>query len=485
MNTIQELIRRCIDSNGYTIYSLSQQTGINRTTLQKIISGQRTLTKDIYETLLRFFVISPSEREALDRAFLIDQIGRERYQTHMEIKHILELPASVFQTTSEDLTSALITNLNELPDFTLLKDEYQITNVLCSIVLSNVTECEQPYLYGYTDMSQTFMSTILKQFFNTAYEKLNIKLLLEFRKARLVNGYYDNIDNLHIITNLLPFFSAFPGTFAVHYYYAEQNDFEQLASVFPFYIITNTHVILFSADYTSALFISNSALHEHYLSYYNQALNHSYTLTNGIQTTLELLESLIHVDPLTNYHLCLNVQPTIEKYITPDMIDKYMLDTPYKDVLRQKLLERIDQLATEDHTILFTMEGLRLFCDRGKNINFPDTLAKPFDIEDRIYILSKFLESNRTENSNTYLLLNPKQLHTSPYISIAFVPPALTFILLIREDGNALAIPLYEHTLCNNIIDYIQALPEYGCIYSLEETNHQLEQEIEVLSAKL
>lgn len=165
MNTIQELIRRCIDSNGYTIYSLSQQTGINRTTLQKIISGQRTLTKDIYETLLRFFVISPSEREALDRAFLIDQIGRERYQTHMEIKHILELPASVFQTTSEDLTSALITNLNELPDFTLLKDEYQITNVLCSIVLSNVAEYEQPYLYGYTDMSQTFMSTILKQFF--------------------------------------------------------------------------------------------------------------------------------------------------------------------------------------------------------------------------------------------------------------------------------------------------------------------------------
>lgn len=79
MNTIQELIRRCIDSNGYTIYSLSQQTGINRTTLQKIISGQRTLTKDIYETLLRFFVISPSEREALNRAFLIDQIGRERY----------------------------------------------------------------------------------------------------------------------------------------------------------------------------------------------------------------------------------------------------------------------------------------------------------------------------------------------------------------------------------------------------------------------
>ena len=90
MDTIQHLIKYYIESNGYTIYSISQQSGINRTTLQKILSGQRKITRDVYEKLLPFFSLSPIDKEELDRAFLADQIGLERFQTHMEIKKLLE-----------------------------------------------------------------------------------------------------------------------------------------------------------------------------------------------------------------------------------------------------------------------------------------------------------------------------------------------------------------------------------------------------------
>ena len=69
------------------------------------------------------------------------------------------------------------------------------------------------------------------------------------------------------------------------------------------------------------------------------------------------------------------------------MIDKYMLESPYKDVIRAKLLERIGQLTKESHTILFTLEGLKLFTAEGKNVNFPDTLAARFDIE-TVFIFS-------------------------------------------------------------------------------------------------
>ena len=48
MDTIQALIKHYIESNGYTVYSISQQSGLNRTTLQKILSGQRKITKEIY-----------------------------------------------------------------------------------------------------------------------------------------------------------------------------------------------------------------------------------------------------------------------------------------------------------------------------------------------------------------------------------------------------------------------------------------------------
>ena len=43
--------------------------------------------------LLPFFALSPIDKEELEQAFLIDQIGTERFQTHMEIKRILEMSA--------------------------------------------------------------------------------------------------------------------------------------------------------------------------------------------------------------------------------------------------------------------------------------------------------------------------------------------------------------------------------------------------------
>lgn len=50
MEQIQDLIKRHIDANGYTIYSLASICGINRTTLQKVLAGQKTHYTDVRET---------------------------------------------------------------------------------------------------------------------------------------------------------------------------------------------------------------------------------------------------------------------------------------------------------------------------------------------------------------------------------------------------------------------------------------------------
>lgn len=167
------------------------------------------------------------------------------------------------------------------------------------------------------------------------------------------------------------------------------------------------------------------------------------------------------------------------------MIDKYMLESPYKDVIRAKLLERIGQLTKESHTILFTLEGLKLFTAEGKNVNFPDTLAARFDIEDRIYILRKFIEANQNDTDYHFLLLDPSKIHTSLNISIAFTPPSMTFLMLVRNDGNSMILPLEERTLCSSIMDFIQTLPEYGYVCSVEQTNRFLQEEIEQLKKQL
>lgn len=44
-------------------------------------------------------------------------------------------------------------------------------------------------------------------------------------------------------------------------------------------------------------------------------------------------------------------------------------------------------------------------------------------------------------------------------------------------------LPLEEHTLCSSIMDFIQTLPEYGYVCSVEQTNRYLQEEIEQLKS--
>lgn len=485
MDTIQNLLKHYIESNGYSIYSISQQSGINRTTLQKIISGQRKITQDIYDKLISFFSLSPIDKEELDQAFLIDQIGQERFQAHMEIKRILEMSASALYQTSDRSANSLAINIDTFEDQMLIYGTYEIVNVIFSIAFFNVVHEKAPFLYTFADLSHPFVPIFFKPLYNAAFKNLKVTHLVEYQKSIIGNENYDNVHNLKILTNLLPSFSAFPGDFSVHYYYAGRNNFKKQAIAFPYYVITNTHVILLSPTYETAMVLSDKTIHEYYLHNYEQLLTKANTLTSGAQTPLDLLNVLNRVDPSLNYPICLNIQPTIEKYLTMEMIDKYMLDSPYKDILRTKLLERISQLTMEHHTILFTLEGLKLFSEQGKNINFPDTLATRFDIEDRIYILQKFIDANKNEEDNHFLILDPAKIHTSLNVSIAFTPPSLTFLMLVRNDGNSMIIPLNEHSLCSSIMDFIQTIPQYGYVCSPEETNQMLQKEIEKLRKQL
>lgn len=167
------------------------------------------------------------------------------------------------------------------------------------------------------------------------------------------------------------------------------------------------------------------------------------------------------------------------------MIDKYMCDTPYRDMLKAKLLTRIRQLESENHTVIFTSEGLELFTKHGKVVNFPDTLAKRTDIADRIAILNRIIESNSREDDYTFLLIDKNKLRTSLNLTISFAPPMITYIMLTRNDGNTICIPLCEHSICSSIMDFVQTLPQYDMILSVEDTNRILQNHIDELSRRL
>ena len=95
MTKLHEILEVLIEKNGYSVYQLAYKSDINRSTLQKIVAGQRKLTQEVYDKIIPFFQLTPMEQEELDNAFLIQQIGEERYTCHMYIKHLIEAPIEI------------------------------------------------------------------------------------------------------------------------------------------------------------------------------------------------------------------------------------------------------------------------------------------------------------------------------------------------------------------------------------------------------
>lgn len=58
MNTLGELLRKYIDKSGNTVYGISKAANINRSTLQKALTGERNLSIDLLDQLYPFLKLT-------------------------------------------------------------------------------------------------------------------------------------------------------------------------------------------------------------------------------------------------------------------------------------------------------------------------------------------------------------------------------------------------------------------------------------------
>lgn len=482
MISISDLLKKHIEANGYTIYSISRRSGINRTTLTKILAGQRKCTKEIYETLLSFLHPSVKELDELNNAFLISQIGEARYQCHMQIKNLLESPIPVQPQNSFSLSYDHLAKDN-FPKSFCMTNKIQILNTICALVKQSMSSTSKSYLYTYADFQDDYIASLCSQFNTTDFQSLEIKHLIEFSKITNIDDNYDNLYNQVTLTNLIPFISQCTNQFSIYYYYASENQFNKNAVIFPYYIIIPAYIIMLSKDYTTAFFISDSTLHEHYSNKYNIALKQADVLTDGHIPHTALLEYLIVNDASIAGSVCLNAQPSIEAFIDNAMIDKYMREIPDMDLIKERFKYRISQLRTNGITTLFTIDGLRLFAAYGKCTNIHDYMAEPFDIADRIKILERIIASC-SKGASLKLINNSKFAFG---LQLSAVPLGNDkFLLVIASPNNTVTtIQMQEHTLYNSFMDFINNIQTYEFTYTVEQTIEVLQSTIDELKTML
>lgn len=156
MPPLHILLRDFIDKSNYTVYQLAKISNVNRSTLQKAISGERSISRENLAKIMPFLNLTLQEQQELQNALLISDMGEVSYQKHMYIKNLLtdsiSLPDVPINHTEIPLFSG-----NKKPEYgELIKGSYQIIHAICDMLSYELTCHEHAFLYGISSFHDTF-----------------------------------------------------------------------------------------------------------------------------------------------------------------------------------------------------------------------------------------------------------------------------------------------------------------------------------------
>lgn len=89
MSEFSDKCREYIEKSQTNVYQMSKKSGLDRTTLQKMVQGKRLPGKQFLETMCEYLILNQSEKEQLMRLYSIEKMGRNAYECRQEVRQLL------------------------------------------------------------------------------------------------------------------------------------------------------------------------------------------------------------------------------------------------------------------------------------------------------------------------------------------------------------------------------------------------------------
>ena len=476
MKQLNELLEEYVKKSDYTVYSLSFASKVNRTTLQRAINGERSISKENLDKILPYLNLTLNEKTDLETAFTVSQIGEYTFQKHLYIKDLLENIDFVTSTAADDEEVPIVSLSSPVNEARLVKGIFNIIKLICQMISYNIENSEAPFLYALSPFHNRFFRDLYDQLQLAFFNNLEILHIVPFLKAPK-NDSDSSLFNLEMLSTLLPFALSDRQHCSFSYYY-ESADFSSLSGIpTPYYVLLNHNVILIAQDYQSAFILPDTFL-PFYKQHFEKILHSALPLLDTLDTPA-LLSVFSDTTVNTGYSYAIEAQPCLTYHADASMIAKVInKEIPKKSqqVLSRKLLAQCENLRSlKKATSVFSRKGYDDFVKKGIIYQVPGELMRPLNVKERITILERLIASNQNGNKES-LLIKPAVFH--PRIEFfSYDNTSIMFYYMSGENEFRTCI-LKEPNLIESFNDFVMHLNVHGYTYSAEETTGIFEDSI-------
>ncbi len=476
MKSFGKLLRRYIEKSGYTIYGIAQKANVNRTTLQKVLSDERSASEDLIKNIRPFLKLTPAESMELDAAFEMLQIGEELFEQRKHIQSLLENISYILpeQQSVPEIPDPILPETPEiLPAPGVYTGHFVIQHILHELLL---WECVLPasafpsLCINVPADLKLFRNIFAQTIYECRQSGIPIYHLTNFLKSE--NNQNGSSFNLEILANILPFLPLADFHYQVYYYYGESPLASPYQAAFPYYALFSGVTVLLSSDCQTAVLSRDPDLHHYLENLFSAALKKAMPFTTSYHRPEDVLPHLMEMDLEDLPFYSLEYQPCLMSYMTERMIQSCAkINTEEDSSILQLAVMRAKQLKGLNHHIsIFSKNGLLHFARTGRISDLPSSRAHPLSPQDRLFVL-ECLYRDILSDRRKHRMINPLILPISDHLLCLLHQNAgLDFSFFSREGDNYGYLRIEEPSLLEAFEDFFLYVLKSPMVNTKEET---------------
>ncbi len=466
-----------IDKSGFTVYKISQITGLDRTAIQHAMSGKFVPQKEFFEKLCSVFIITPQQKDELTELYFKAKVGNKLYNERKQIKNIIENLPQYYINADSSIASNSKIGLSEEKSVTGLLN---VNRTLINVIGRELQKVNPKIATTIPFDNKLLYDVVIQMFSHCKNEAVFEHYLRIFRNENETSD-----GNLDILENVLKMSMNAGIIYKPYNYYAYKAAIDNYMPIFPYCLITSEYLIMVSESFQTASILSDEGTLE-------IARKHIENIKQISKPMVELVDNKNMFDIFSrstrSFDKSLEFQPCVSKYFTLDIIKKRIKDIPEKEyilnVLESSFFTAEEIEITKDQNCLnvFVKKGLKNFVDTGIMVNLPGQLLDALSIDERIYIL----ECMKNEIGQHYIMLDEAKMNVPDFMQIIYLNNQSCLISCLMEDKKFCCV-INERSLSLSIEDFIRSLWEMGmtvdngeivevidkCIQKLKQMSHE------------
>ncbi len=482
MQLFAATLKKHVQQSGITIQTLSKLSGVERTYIHKLISGERLPSDEyIVNKIVEALMLSSQHASKLHELYLVARMGQGVYARHMQVKKLLEDMGQLHSGRLLPLKCSYSHSLGDLPEAFAEYGTGSVNRLIKALIES---EASRPngHIKIVIQPSCSFILELLTTL-GMSYPHLIIEHIFFLQKG--MQEADDNAHNLNCFTELAPLMVS-GCNYLPMYYYDDANARSGMSELMPFFILTRDGVVALTGNLDRGAFFRSDSLLELYQNFFEGLLALSKPLFNRFSSTTDPIVHYLSMDQgVSRSCFTLMSEPCLAPFLTETHIKKYLhASAPSRDFFLWLCSEHLKdshpsypQLVV---TSYFTGGGLDNFIKNGVLSEVVHNSMAPVAPADRKILLSSMQAAARLGLYNPCQFVPRSFKMPNNLVMLAFNEASFGFIYKHPVYG-ALSFGFNERSIAYSVYHFLSYLQTSNYIFSSDQTLSIMEGRLEVL----